>query len=98
MGLGGSSRMAYPYGMLQICPFYWGYADVYAPGICRIIPYGLNTIDSRMLIVWDELVNSGMIGRPQYVRVTSTQARRNLFLLFAVQHLLVVKAFESTQI
>ncbi|KAK9805635.1 hypothetical protein WJX72_009399 [[Myrmecia] bisecta] len=46
----------------------WGVHDF------REIAIGLNTIEFRMHIAWDELVNSGLISHRDYVRLTSTKA------------------------
>jgi dihydropyrimidinase len=42
----------------------------------RLIPNGCNGIEERMHIVWDEMVNSGLIDEMEYVRVTSTSAAK----------------------
>ena len=42
----------------------------------RLIPNGCNGIEERMHIVWDEMVNSGLIDESAYVRVTSTSAAK----------------------
>ena len=40
----------------------------------RIIPNGVNGIEERMHIVWDEMVNTGLLSASDFVRVTSTAA------------------------
>ncbi|KAI8468148.1 MAG: hypothetical protein J3K34DRAFT_386464 [Monoraphidium minutum] len=40
----------------------------------RVIPNGVNGIEERMHVVWEEMVNSGLMGPADYVRVTSTAA------------------------
>eukprot|EP00798_Chlamydomonas_sp_ICE-L_P016372 gene16372-22574_t len=40
----------------------------------RLIPNGVNGIEERMHVVWDEMVNSGLMSVQDYVRVTSTAA------------------------
>jgi len=40
----------------------------------RKIPNGVNGIEERMHVVWDEMVNSGLMSPSEYVRATSTAA------------------------
>ena len=40
----------------------------------RKIPNGVNGIEERMHVAWEELVNSGLLTPSDYVRVTSTRA------------------------
>eukprot|EP00877_Chromochloris_zofingiensis_P011631 jgi/Chrzof1/6721/Cz19g06250.t1 len=40
----------------------------------RIIPNGVNGIEERLHVVWEEMVNSGMMTPSDFVRVTSTAA------------------------
>ncbi|XP_043690860.1 dihydropyrimidinase-like [Telopea speciosissima] len=42
----------------------------------RKIPNGLNGIEERMHLVWDTMVESGLISPPDYVRITSTECAR----------------------
>lgn len=42
----------------------------------RLIPNGVNGIEERMHIAWEELVNSGMMTPMDFVRVTSTEAAK----------------------
>ncbi|KAI7845659.1 hypothetical protein COHA_000773 [Chlorella ohadii] len=40
----------------------------------RIIPNGVNGLEERMHVVWQEMVNSGLLSPSDFVRVTSTVA------------------------
>ncbi|XP_043690861.1 dihydropyrimidinase-like [Telopea speciosissima] len=42
----------------------------------RKIPNGVNGIEERMHLVWDTMVESGLISPPDYVRITSTECAR----------------------
>lgn len=47
----------------------------------RLIPNGVNGIEERMHIAWEELVNSGLMTPMDFVRVTSTEAAK-IFNIF----------------
>eukprot|EP01024_Parvocaulis_polyphysoides_P053699 TRINITY_DN5365_c0_g2_i1.p1 TRINITY_DN5365_c0_g2~~TRINITY_DN5365_c0_g2_i1.p1 ORF type:complete len:447 (+),score=77.21 TRINITY_DN5365_c0_g2_i1:54-1343(+) len=42
----------------------------------RIIPNGVNGAEERLHVVWNEMVNSGMISPSDFVRITSTTAAK----------------------
>jgi dihydropyrimidinase len=42
----------------------------------RLIPNGVNGIEERMHVAWEELVNAGIISPMDYVRITSTEAAK----------------------
>eukprot|EP01025_Chloroclados_australasicus_P011102 TRINITY_DN14807_c0_g5_i1.p1 TRINITY_DN14807_c0_g5~~TRINITY_DN14807_c0_g5_i1.p1 ORF type:complete len:483 (-),score=71.72 TRINITY_DN14807_c0_g5_i1:434-1882(-) len=42
----------------------------------RLIPNGVNGIEERLHVVWNEMVNSGMMSPQDFVRVTSTIAAK----------------------
>lgn len=39
-----------------------------------MIPNGVNGMEERLHVVWEEVVNSGLMTPPDFVRVTSTAA------------------------
>eukprot|EP00803_Ostreobium_quekettii_P009148 evm.model.scf_3327.1 EVM.evm.TU.scf_3327.1 scf_3327:2116-3336(+) len=43
-------------------------------GDFRVIPNGVNGIEERLHVVWEEMVNSGLITPSDFVRITSTAA------------------------
>ncbi|MCL8600334.1 dihydropyrimidinase [Proteus mirabilis] len=67
-------------GVLQVvgtdhCPYNTTQRRV-AIGDFRKLPSGINGIEERMHIVWDTMVNSGLIGVKDYVRITSTNSAK----------------------
>eukprot|EP01023_Acetabularia_acetabulum_P067486 TRINITY_DN9322_c0_g1_i9.p1 TRINITY_DN9322_c0_g1~~TRINITY_DN9322_c0_g1_i9.p1 ORF type:complete len:449 (+),score=86.60 TRINITY_DN9322_c0_g1_i9:2-1348(+) len=42
----------------------------------RLIPNGVNGVEERLHVVWNEMVNSGMISPMDFVRITSTTAAK----------------------
>ena len=42
----------------------------------RLIPNGVNGIEERMHVAWEELVNAGLVSPMDYVRITSTEAAK----------------------
>ncbi|GMH45133.1 hypothetical protein BSKO_13090 [Bryopsis sp. KO-2023] len=43
----------------------------------RVIPNGVNGIEERMHVVWEEMVNSGLMTPSDFVRITSTTAAKS---------------------
>ena len=44
--------------------------------ICRIIPNGIHGIEERLHVMWDTLVNTGLIKPSDFVRLSSTEAAK----------------------
>lgn len=43
---------------------------------CRIIPNGIHGIEERLHVMWDTLVNTGLIKPSDFVRLSSTEAAK----------------------
>ena len=44
--------------------------------ICRIVPNGIHGIEERLHVMWDTLVNTGLIKPSDFVRLSSTEAAK----------------------
>lgn len=44
--------------------------------ICRIVPNGIHGIEERLHVMWETLVNTGLIKPPDFVRLSSTEAAK----------------------
>lgn len=42
----------------------------------RILPNGIHGIEERLHVMWDKLVNTGLITPPDFVRLSSTEAAK----------------------
>lgn len=84
-GQGSAVRKALAGGILQILgtdhAVFNSTQKAAGVGDFRKIPNGVNGIEERLHIAWDELVNSGLIGPTDFVRITSTSAAQtfNIF-------------------
>lgn len=44
--------------------------------MCRIVPNGIHGIEERLHVMWDTLVNPGLITPSDFVRLSSTEAAK----------------------
>ena len=51
-------------------------SEAWSPLRCRILPNGIHGIEERLHVMWETLVNTGLITPSHFVRLSSTEAAK----------------------